>query len=212
MARTSEFSLPLELHEHLSMIQPTTAFHRSSRGLLHSQEADADSQIHLRRTVEHCDSKEVTPVCLESLYRASYNSRGKSGIAVFAYDEYAASHSDAKKFLHGLSSGSRDGDFQTSSLDGKDRSYKADPDPNDLKTGHIGKGNLDTQYALALGFPNAVTLWSRNGETSRHVDGLLQFAQSMNLGSFKASVATISFGGDESKFPPSYAQALCTGE
>ena len=83
--RTTEWSLPIHLHEHISIIQPTTAFLKvkSNVPVFPELKRSVDYKIsssyaapaaeNLTGIAAACNFSAVTPTCLRTLYDSKYN-------------------------------------------------------------------------------------------------------------------------------------------
>jgi tripeptidyl-peptidase-1 len=111
--RTTEYSLPAHLDEHIELIQPTTVFHRSKGPRLTHHfspspsdpySSSADAEITIPGSVMSVDAScntTITVSCLKQLYNmVDYvpQATHKNAIAVTGYlDEYA-NFDDLQKF------------------------------------------------------------------------------------------------------------------
>lgn len=75
LVRTTEWSLPLHLHEHVEAVQPTTAFLRAipqSKTFMTVPDAVIDTapvtDVENPTVDKACNASSVTPLCLRTLY------------------------------------------------------------------------------------------------------------------------------------------------
>jgi tripeptidyl-peptidase-1 len=111
--RTTEYSLPAHLDEHIELIQPTTTFHRAKglRLISHispspedSPSFSADAKISIPGSAVSVDAScnsTITVSCLKQLYNAvdyvPHRTR-KNAIALTGYSGQFASFADLQKF------------------------------------------------------------------------------------------------------------------
>jgi tripeptidyl-peptidase-1 len=113
--RTTEYSLPAHLDEHIELIQPTTTFHRAKglRLISHispspedSPTFPADAKISIPGSAVSVDAScnlTITVSCLKQLYNAveyvpQATNKSAIAIAVTGYLEQFASFADLQKF------------------------------------------------------------------------------------------------------------------
>ncbi len=195
--RTTEYSIPLLLHDHVDTIQPTTAFHRPMGPQKAQNTTDA---AHSKRAT--CDPNNITPDCIRSYYNVDYESKGKASLAVTGFIGYSASHSDAASFLNQYDPSSSGADFKDASISG------ANNDPSDPTL----EGNLDTQISLSLGYPNPVTYYAVGPDSdpdSQFGDELVNFGNYLNSASSPPTSVSTSYGGEEQGFSSQYLDRIC---
>ncbi|OAA58273.1 family S53 protease-like protein [Cordyceps fumosorosea ARSEF 2679] len=198
MPRTTEYSIPSLLHDHIDTIQPTTSFHRSL-GAQPSANATESADVHRRAT---CDPNNITPACIRSYYNVDYTSKGKASLAVTGFIGYSASHSDASSFLSQYDSGNSGSNFKDGSVGG------AQNNPSNPTL----EGNLDTQVALSLGHPNPVTYLAvgpNNDPDNQFGDELVNLGTYLNAQSAPPTAVSTSYGGEENGFSSQYLDRIC---
>ena len=196
--RTTEYSIPLLLHDHIDTIQPTTSFHR----VMGPQVAQNQSDIALRKRQSGCDPNNIVPSCIQSHYNVDYSGKGRASLAVTGFIGLSASHSDAASFLRSYDSTASGSDFKDGSIGGASN-VPSNPD--------LG-GNLDTQIALSLGHPNPVTYYAvgpNNDPDNQFTDELINFGTYLNSASNPPSAVSTSYGGEEQYFSHSYLDRIC---
>jgi tripeptidyl-peptidase-1 len=195
--RATEYSIPLLLHDHVDTIQPTTAFHRP----LGVQRAENTTEAaHSKRAT--CDPNNVTPDCIRSYYNVDYKSQGKASLAVTGFIDYSASHRDAATFISEYDPSSSGADFKDGSISG------AQNNPSNPTL----EGNLDTQIALTLGYPNPVTYYAvgpNDDPDNQFGDELVNFGNYLNSAANPPTSVSISYGGEEQGFSSNYLDRIC---
>lgn len=222
MIRTTKWSLPEYLHEHISTIQPTTAFLRASPKIatvIKSPGVDLDmedyppSQSDLNSV---CNFEGVTPLCLRTLYgTVDYVPRSKdSHVAFTNYLGEVANRSDTEIFLN---------QFRPEAA-ASARSYEQiSIDGGKIDNGSSGagyEGNLDIETIAGLVWPINITSYATGGSPPFNPDintpsntnepYLTWLDYVLGKDSLPQTVST-SYGDDEQSVPASYAQTVCEG-
>jgi len=222
MVRTTEWSLPEHLHEHISTIQPTTAFLRASPQLatvLESPGVDLNEDDYPPSTVQlisTCNWEGVTPACLRLLYGTDgYTPQSaNSSIAFTNYLGQVANRSDAARFLtmfrpDAVSAASS---FQQISIAG------GAVDNGTAGAGY--EGNLDLQTIAGQVFPINITSYSTGGTPPFQADlntptntnePYLDWLEYVSSQEDLAQTISTSYGDDEQTVPLAYAQSVCEG-
>ncbi|UNI22942.1 Tripeptidyl-peptidase I [Purpureocillium takamizusanense] len=196
--RTTEYSIPLLLHDHIDTIQPTTAFHRA----MGPQVAQNQSDTAMHKRQSGCDPNNIVPSCIQSHYNVDYSGKGRASLAVTGFIGLSASHSDAASFLSSYDSAASGSDFKDGSIGGASNV----PSNPDLE------GNLDTQIALSIGHPNPVTYYAvgpNNDPDNQFTDELINFGTYLNSASNPPTAVSTSYGGEEQFFSHSYLDRIC---
>lgn len=195
--RTAEYSIPLLLHDHIDTIQPTTAFHRPMGPQTAQNTTDA-----MHRKKAGCDPNNVTPDCIRSYYNVDYQGKGRASLAVTGFIGFSASHRDAASFLNQYDSSASGSDFKDRSISG------AQNNPSNPTL----EGNLDTQVALSLGYPNPVTYYSvgpNDNPDYEFGDELVNLGNFLNSDSNPPTSISTSYGGEEQGFSSQYLDRIC---
>lgn len=203
--RTTQYSLPKNIHGEISTIQPTTLF--SNMGLIRpmvtplSKEA---SQINARAS---CGST-ITPSCLRSLYNINYTPRnGQTAIGIAGYLGEIASQSDLSTFLGEYTSIPKSTAFSVELVNGGSNSGYG-----------TTEANLDTQYAMALSYPISNVFYETGGSPPFNPDDSTQsntnepYLEWLNYLAGKNSVPqtmSSSYGDNEQTVPRDYADTVC---
>ncbi|PPQ63132.1 hypothetical protein CVT24_005772 [Panaeolus cyanescens] len=239
LVRTTEYSLPIHLHEHVDVIQPTTMFGRLSR---HSSTIfdieDAEEQA---PPAEHADAKLVnnlglihdantgitidsscnttmTISCLQQLYNtggfeaAASHPHTQNSIGITGYLEQFANIQDLQSFYAEQRPDALNTSFNFISVKGGIN------DQNLSLAG--GEANLDVQFAFGLSHPIPATFFSTAGRPP--FDPSVKIPTNTNepyadwLDAVSAMknpplVVSTSYGDDEQTVPESYARRVCAG-
>lgn len=193
--RTNNYSVPVGLHGHIDTIQPTTAFYRK----VSPGQGTPKTKDNVKRQ-SNCDPSNIIPACLQSYYNVDYTSSGKATMGVTGFIGLYASHSDMSQFLNNYFDNASGSDFDDISIGGGQN----DPSNPDLE------GNLDTQYALALSYPNPTTFYDVGPiSTSDFSDQMANFASFLSSAENPPSVVSTSYGGEEPYFDTNYLNRIC---
>ncbi|ORY08859.1 peptidase S8/S53 domain-containing protein [Clohesyomyces aquaticus] len=199
-----EYSVPEHVTEHINIITPTLHFDVKSkrdisRAPIHEPLGDdytPFSQDDNSTTLQDC-AKLITPACLKALYNIPELSDKRSednsfGIVEYNSDSYI--EDDLDTFFRNFTPnavGSRpefvsilEGTLDTSN-------------PGDFET--HGESDLDLQYAMALTYPQKVTLFQVGGSTNDEGDANFM----------KTKVVSISWGSNENDLTPAYMETIC---
>ncbi|KAJ4153563.1 hypothetical protein LMH87_010046 [Akanthomyces muscarius] len=201
-ARALEYSVPQLLHDHIDTIQPTTAFH-SDFGPKEGAVAQAPVS---ERAVGRACPDDVTADCINDYYNVDYTGKGTQSLAVTGFLDFSASHGDAASFLKRYFPKGRGKDFADATAGSNVR-------PNNENNATL-EGNLDTQIALSVGYPSAVTYLmvgpNNQAQPNQYFgDQLISFGQWMNAASDPPTVISSSYLGSEPDFGSSYKDRIC---
>lgn len=235
LVRTENWSLPVELSQHITAVQPTNSWARLSRraplqevprSVNYLQAPDnlpdvplpADSAV-----AAACNFSAVTPNCIRTLYGASdytVSSNSKSKLGITDYLEEYNNRSDTYQFLqmYRPEAASAAYSFAQISIAGGQIDTgvnTADAQPN---TGF--EGNLDSEYILGVGYPLELTAWSTGGRDPSYMPSLstpepnsdepfLIWANYITSQADVPQMISTSYGDDEQTVSRSYAQAVC---
>ncbi|KAK4897124.1 Tripeptidyl-peptidase sed2 [Elasticomyces elasticus] len=224
--RTLSYSIPDELHELVTMVQPTTRFGQmrpqgrrvfdteimgSARGKLGGAAASG-------LNVTACNAS-ITPSCLKELYNVKGYSlnNASSGFAAFNnfLEEYPR-YSDLKTFEAEYAPYANGESFSWSSINGGLLKQNDTIDDS-------GEANLDVQYLLSMGYPVPIHAYSTGGRGPIVPDlDQLNAATAQNepyLDFLTYILAqpddelphtlTTSYGEDEQSVPLAYRKTVC---
>ncbi|KAJ6560214.1 subtilisin-like protein [Mycena capillaripes] len=229
IVRTTSYSLPKDLFEHVELIQPTTMFgtFKKLKSTIHSV-SEIDPQIQSQNlppvadsstgvTVDASCNTTVTITCLKEIYNAvGYTPSASVGnsIGIAGYLEDFANRADLQTFY----------EDQVPAAAAVNSTYTfisvaGGLDPQDVD--EIGaESNLDTQFAFGLSFPIASTYFSTAGrppfipdsgtpeDTNEPYTDWLDFMLSHPNPPLAIST---SYGDDEQTVPESFAKRACAG-
>jgi len=230
LVRTPEWSLPRHLHEHVSTIQPTTAFLRANpQGLRVKREATI-RKVPGSFTVPEkyvppenvtgiaavCNFSAVTPTCLRTLYDTiDYTPQvpGENQIALNDFLGETNNRSDTEIFLEMYRPEAVAAAYEFTQISIAGGTLQQTP--NDT----VGfEGNLDVETIIGMVWPTPVTAFSTGGSppfkpdnftpTDTNEPYLVWVTWALNQ-SFIPQVISTSYGDDEQTVPYSYATTVC---
>lgn len=229
IVRAPEWSLPEHLHEHISTIQPTTAFLRANpHGVAAKRSVDVKTVPghfvppvklpgeNLTGIAAVCNFSAVTPICLRTLYDTiDYTPQvpGKNQIGLNDFLGETNNRSDTKVYLEMFrpDAASAAYTFKQVSIAGG----TVQQTPNDT----VGlEGNLDIETILGITYPTPVTAYSTGGsppylpdqntptDTNEPYMVWVEWALAQKT---LPQVISTSYGDDEQSVPRSYAKSVC---
>ncbi|KAH7887356.1 peptidase S8/S53 domain-containing protein [Phlebopus sp. FC_14] len=226
IVRTTSYSLPEILHEHVDLIQPTTMFARFKAfksTLLWSGAAAGVSASGSGSTITgpagnqvdaSCNST-ITVSCLRQLYNAvGYNTSATNGnqIGLTGYLGQYANNMDLQQFYQLENPMAYGSNYTFVSVNGG---------MNNQTTAAAGvEANLDTQFAFGLTYPTPGTFYSTAGsppfnpdmvtptDTNEPYTYWLDYVLSQP---YLPQAISTSYGDDEQTVPFSYATRVCAG-
>lgn len=201
--RTTEYSVPESLHQHIDTIQPTTSFHSNTNSNENAQllgtapHSFPSGSKQARGTTLNCDYP--YPQCIREYYNVDYTSTGKVTLGVTGFLNYSASHTDAAQYLGYFSNQTTT--FEEVSIAG------AVNDP----TNPGAEGNFDTQISAALGYPSNATYYTVGPVSGNAIfsDELLNLGLYLNSVDKPPSTMTTSYSGEEQSFTDDYMTRIC---
>jgi len=222
MIRTTSWSLPEHLHEHISTVQPTTVFLRASPKLLTALESPdveldagdfAPNQTNLNGV---CNWEGVTPTCLRTLYGTiDYTPQSAdSHIGFTNYLGQVTNRNDTALFLQ---------QFRKEAISSAYSFEQISVDGGSIDNGTGGRGqeaNLDVETITGQVWPIDITSYSTGGSplftpdrhtpTNTNEPYLTWLDYILNQTDLPQTIST-SYGDDEQSVPLSYAQSVCEG-
>ncbi|KAF2814722.1 tripeptidyl-peptidase 1 precursor [Mytilinidion resinicola] len=227
LVRTTKWSLPAHLHEHIDVIQPTTSFFRM--GAQKTTYIDSAPYIPAGYTPPTdpaissvCNVSSVTPQCFMELYGTKgYKPKaaGKNKVGFTNYLGEIPIRPDTAKFLQkyrpeAVSSAYT---FKGVSLDGgplQDGPLNA----TQAEDGISREANLDVQAIAGISWPTPIETWSTGGSppfipdtntpTDTNEPYLVWVQYILSQKSIPQTITT-SYGDDEQSVPKSYAERVC---
>lgn len=201
LARTSQYSVPLHLHQHIDLIQPTTAFHRHKP---QTEGMPVEEPILMTRGYEtnqsHCNDWWISGLCVKEYYNVDCVGTGNTNMAVVGLLNLSASHTDAISLISYFTPDRVGLDFQDVPIGGG-MNYPSVPSD---------EGNIDTQIALVVAYPNPVAYFATGpGSLDGFSDSLINLATYINSLQNPPSTVSVSYGGPESWYPESYLARIC---
>ncbi|KAH9959841.1 tripeptidyl peptidase A [Russula dissimulans] len=224
LVRTTEYSLPVRLAQHVELIQPTTSFLRIKRQRtnFHFSPApeissiSADEKITVPGsavTVHASCNKTITVSCLKQLYNiADYVPRAthKNAIALTGYLDEFANYADLQRFYSDQVPAAVNSTFDVVLINGG----------LNKQTQAGAEANLDVQFALGISFPTPGSFHSTAGQppfkpdedttvdTNEPYMAWLDFILAQE--NIPQTIST-SYGDDEQTVPVDFARRLCAG-
>ncbi|KAJ9603206.1 hypothetical protein H2200_012501 [Cladophialophora chaetospira] len=227
LVRTTSWSLPQALHEHITTIQPTTAFLRANpKG---KTVLDVPIDVDLAQAVKVADAANtttirgacnfggMTPKCLRTLYNTiNYKPQvpNNNSIAFNNFLGEVSNRSDARTFLQNFRPDAVDSAYAGTQISINGGAYDNGTAPAGIE------GNLDLETILGLVYPTPVTLYTTGGEPPFNADKFtptntnepyltwLLFLRDQDLSTIPKVIST-SYGDHEQTVPPSYAKTVC---
>ncbi|KAF8592739.1 tripeptidyl peptidase A [Ramaria rubella] len=225
LVRTTSWSLPDHLHEHIDLVHPTTLFRgglqpRATTFRLSDKAPGKAAVISIPsaspNAVDPSCNTTITPTCLLQLYNATQykvQSADKGNqIAIASYLEQFANIADLQEFYHKLRPEAVGSSFKVVSINGGE---------NNQTLSEAGvEANLDTQYAFSLTFPTPPTVFTTAGsppfipddlEPTNSNEPYLNWLDFLLAEDVVPQTISTSYGDDEQTVPLSFATTVCNG-
>ncbi|KAG2068082.1 subtilisin-like protein [Suillus decipiens] len=224
--RTTSYSLPEVLHDHVDFIQPTTMFARfkafkstlyRSNQVQPADPSPSGSTITgpAGNQVDASCNNTITISCLRQLYNAvDYKTSATNGnvLGITAYLNESANDMDLQQFYELQNPSAYGSNYTLVSINGgqNNQSYEAAGT----------EANLDTQFGFGLTWPTPGMFYSTGGEppfdpdlltgsdTNEPYSDWLDYVLSQDP--VPQTIST-SYGDDEQTVPQSYATRVCNG-
>ncbi|KAF8592730.1 subtilisin-like protein [Ramaria rubella] len=229
LVRTTSWSLPDHLHQHIDLVHPTTMFrsiqpHATTFRLSNKAPGKAavisipsDSPT----AVDPSCNTTITPTCLLQLYNATQykvqSAKKGNKIAISSYLGQFANIADLQQFFKMLRPEAVGSSFNVVSINGGEN--------NQTGTEAGDEANLDTQYAFSLTFPTPATVFTTGGSppfipddntptnTNEPYLDWIDFVLDQPIEVIPQTSAYIllstSYGDDEQTVPESFAKTVC---
>lgn len=183
--RTSQWSLPAHLHEHIDAIQPTTSFFRA-----HAQSVDhvVEDSTAIQSMEAHnfgsnapdntdgvCNVTSVTPQCFEKLYKTKGYEVKAPGKNQIGFANYLGEHpirTDLRLFLAKFRPFAVNIAKKFKQLVIADGPGDGPLTPDDLENSRCKEANLDVQAIAGINSGTPIVSFSTGG---RYVDSFLYF-------------------------------------
>ncbi|THH19894.1 hypothetical protein EW146_g1336 [Bondarzewia mesenterica] len=228
MVRTTSYSLPQALHEHIELIQPTTMFARlrsasSSVRFMDAEDPTSGPEVETSMITDPVSGMQVdascnriiTIKCLQQLYNmVGYTPSATNGnqIGITGYLDQWANLEDLKSFYEDQRLATVNPSFSVTLINGGQNDQNLD------KAG--SEASLDVQYAFGLTDPIPGTFYSTAGQppfiadarsTSNTNEPYAEWLDYVLGQSVVSQTISTSYGDDEQTVPKSYAQRICRG-
>ncbi|KAJ7872047.1 tripeptidyl peptidase A [Mycena leptocephala] len=220
LVRTTTYTLPQYLHEHIELIQPTTMFTRSKgmAPILYPEEHEPLGSVEpvTPSTKPHVDpscTTSITLSCIMQLYNAvGYKPRAtkKNTIGITGFLDQYANLQDLTAFYREQLPAAVNSTFQLVTINGG---------INNQTLSEAGEeANLDTQFAFGLAYPTPGTFWSTGGRPPWNPDNhtpidtnepYLDWLDYILRSDHIPQTISTSYGDDEQTVPFSYASRVC---
>ncbi|KAJ3820946.1 peptidase S8/S53 domain-containing protein [Lentinula raphanica] len=213
--RTLEYSLPRHLHDHISLVSPTTYFGTAKSMKVTSHLEPDRPALSLSSDVSPPStcSRTITPTCLKDLYNTvnyTPTQTASNKIGITGYLEQFASNADLTTFTESFLPGATNATFTLTEING---GLNTQNDPG-------VEANLDVQYATGMSFPTPMIFYSTGGEppfiaddntptnTNEPYLNWLDFITGVPDNELPNTFST-SYGDDEQSVPADYATEVC---
>lgn len=237
--RAPEWSLPVHLHDHIDVVQPTNSFFNPKRenfeplldeatqsladwDATHSSEAvslAADASI-----AQICNISNTTPRCIRTLYGTiDYEPQvpDQNSIGLCNYLNETNKRSDVREFLRRFrpEAVAAAAEFEIVVIANANND-QGPYTPAQIEDGKNIEGNLDAQQILSVVWPTPLKAFSTGGSPPFNPDRFtptntnepyLTFLNYILGQSDIPQVITTSYGDDEQTIPESYARRVCSG-
>ena len=230
LMRTTRWSLPEHLHEHISTIQPTTSFFRAGPQARDLKGWGAAVQsipapVPAATLDAVCNTTLVTPTCLRTLYGTldyTVKAADKNSMALNDFLGEINNRSDAALYFEMFRPDALPGatEFKQVSVD-DGTLQQTQLNETQLEAGTGIEGNLDLQTMLGIAYPTPMTTYSTGGLNPVFIPDLftttdsdepyivwLNYITSLPDSALPKSVSS-SYGDDEQTIPESYAKTAC---
>jgi len=227
--RTPQWSLPLHLHAHIDVIQPTNSFFRpnpkaKTTNLVPLKEGErwvqaSDSGFELA-----CNTSLVTPTCLRTLYGTityTPKSAGKNRMGLNNFLGESNNRSDTQLFLQQYRPEAAGAAYEFEVVviaNGSD--VQTQRNDTGLKAGAGREGDLDSETMLGIAWPTPLTAYNTGGSPPFLADittvnntnePYLTWVNYVLAQESLPQVISTSYADDEQTVPLSYAKAVCNG-
>lgn len=208
--RTTSYSVPVSLRNHITTIQPTTLFANMVMTPTEGALAARDNANVDTRAAGTCSNGVVTPACIRQSYNINYTpTSNKSLFGITGFLNEHASQSDLTKFLKSYGpSGSANGNFSVELINGG-------------TTSDVGttEADLDIQYTVGLTWPMKNVFLSTGGEPpydpsqdnpDNGNEPYLDFLSYLATEDSIPQTISSSYADQELTVPQDYAETVCT--
>ncbi|KAI0405629.1 tripeptidyl-peptidase [Xylaria palmicola] len=221
--RTLDYSVPDELAENIDLIQPTTRFGQlgAKRSTIFDMQildpVDEKAKTNAAATgnaLADCNTSQITPACLKSLYNIKYKPSTSGNLVAFAsYLEEYARYTDLASFESRWLPSAVGQNFSVQLVNGGLNSQNSNSDS--------GEANLDIQYILGVSAPIPILEYSVGGRgplvptvdepgpsTNEPYLEFLTYLLDQPDSALPQTLST-SYGEEEQSVPADYALKVC---
>ena len=241
ISRTPEWSLPIHLHEHIDVVQPTNSFFRphanTASPLLDNGAAlqewwafegkakydalEADLRAPINAV---CNISFTTQHCLRQLYGTiNYTPQvpDQNAIGICSYLNQTSVRSDVRSYLQNFRPAAVDAASSFDIINLANANNDQGPlTPAQIAVAKNIEADLDAELVIGISYPTPMTAFQTGGEPPFKPDLLtptdtnepyLTFLNYALAQDGLPQVISTSYGDDEQTVPPSYAQKVCSG-
>ncbi|KAG8630161.1 hypothetical protein KVT40_001780 [Elsinoe batatas] len=238
--RAPEWSLPVHLHEHIDVIQPTTSFltpraeFKPVRQQLSQNEKSWWEREGQHKYGKHpaapanvsavCNATFVTLECLRTVYGTiDYKAKAanKNSVAINNYLNETSRRDDARTFLQQFrpEAVAAADEFKFVIIDNAPN-YQGPNITEFVAADANVEGNMDAQLVLGISYPTPLTAFSTGGSPpfipslSTPTDTNEPYLAFLNVALARRDLPLVfssSYGDDEQTVPRSYAERACAG-
>ncbi|UNI19609.1 Tripeptidyl-peptidase I [Purpureocillium takamizusanense] len=212
--RTTQYSLPRDVHDAIAMVQPTTLFSDMNMSNGRTRVTALSSRVASGGVADGADKavscdQGLTPPCLRDLYKIEgYTPQAnKTTIGITGYLHEVAGKADLQSFLQQYTKIPSDATFGVHLINGGTNDGNG-----------TGEANLDTQYAMGLTYPIHNDFYSTAGSPPFIPDAstpnntnepYIEWLNYMNGLDKVPTTVTSSYGDNEQTVPRDYAETVC---
>lgn len=225
LVRTTAYSLPQNLHDHIDVVTPTNTFLDLQKAKTTYQPIQPRIQTRAGTPPDVskvCNATDVTPTCLRTLYETiDYvpSSNGKNRLAFTNYLEESPNRTDARLYLE---------EFRPKDVKAADEfkfvSIANGTTNQNFSADHDVEANLDVQTLLGLAYPIPLTAYSTGGVASQFIpdiesgtddqnepyDVWLKYVLSQPTENIPQVISN-SYADNEQTVPQDFAERICKG-
>ncbi|KAF1808663.1 tripeptidyl peptidase SED3 [Eremomyces bilateralis CBS 781.70] len=219
ITRTDEYSVPEDIRDHISMIQPTTRFGqiRAQRNTVHVRQRIGAVSAVSKPVSPSCNSS-ITPECLIDLYNIkgfTPKARGSGFVGVNGFLDQYARQGDLTQFLQKYRPDAANATFKFQSVNGGSNDQNSTEDSVEA--------SLDIQYTTSLSYPIPQVFYSTPGrgplvpdldqpdpKDNQNEPWLEFFTYLTKLPDHELPhTLSTSYGEDEQSLPETYTKEVC---
>ncbi|VDC03355.1 unnamed protein product [Peniophora sp. CBMAI 1063] len=219
--RTTSYSLPADLHEHIALVSPTTFFggmrpmkttyHLEPSAPVLKEDSTFRAEVLATGAVPSSCASSITPACLQALYNTTGYTPQATDVNVLGVagylDEYA-NFADLTTFAQKFLTNASDATFTVVQINGGGND-QSDPGV---------EANLDIQYTTAVSYPTPQIYYSTGGSPPFNAsegtptntnEPYLDFLDYLLSADTIPQTLTTSYGDEEQTVPEDYAVEVC---